>query len=415
MPIPRKGRPKEEIFAELERFKAHDMDWRGGRVWAYVYDPGDEVREVVNRAYTMFLTENALDPTVFPSLLWLETEVVRMLADLLRGDEKVVGNVTSGGTESILLAVKAARDWARAERPWVKNPEMVLPMTAHAAFHKAAQYFGIRPVTVPFHPETYRADVEAMRKAITDSTILLVASAPCYSHGVVDPIPEIGALAQEHGVLFHVDACVGGIYLSFLRKMGYQVPDFDFSVPGVTSISVDMHKYGYAAKGCSTILYRDKSLRRHQIFACSGTTGYTLINPTVLSSRSGAPIAGAWAILNYLGEEGYCHIVRTVHEATRRLVEGIKAIKGLRILGQPDMCMFAFTSDTVNVFQLADEMRRRGWYLQPQFSTPFSPRSLHVSVTYGTGHAGGLRGCPPPFFSFSPSLVRMRERVEKPC
>ncbi|MCS7285649.1 MAG: aspartate aminotransferase family protein [Anaerolineae bacterium] len=387
MPIPRKGRPKEEIFAELARFKAHDLDWKAGKVWAYVYNPGDEIRELVDQAYTMFLTENALDPTVFPSLLRLEVEVVRMLADLLRGDEKVVGNVTSGGTESILLAVKAARDWARAERPEITAPEMVLPMTAHAAFHKAAHYFGIKPVLVPFNPETYRADVEAMRKAITENTILLVASAPCYSHGVVDPIEEIGALAREEGLLFHVDACVGGIHLSFMRKMGYPVPDFDFAVPGVTSISVDMHKYGYAAKGCSVILYRDKELRRHQIFACSETTGYALINPTVLSSRTGAPIAGAWAILNYLGEEGYCHIVRAVQEATRRLMDGINAIEGLRVLGKPDMCMFSFTSDTINVFQLADEMRRRGWYLQPQLSTPLSPRSLHVSVTYGSIHA----------------------------
>lgn len=384
MPIPQKGLSKEEILTALERFKAHDLNWKAGRVWAYVYNPGDEIREVVEQAYTMFLTENALDPTVFPSLLRLEVEVVRMLADLLRGDENVVGNVTSGGTESILLAVKAARDWARAQRPEITIPEMVLPMTAHAAFHKAAHYFGVKPVIVPFNPETYRADVEAMRKAITENTILLVASAPCYSHGVVDPIEEIGALALEKGLLFHVDACVGGLHLSFMRKMGYPVPNFDFSVPGVTSISVDMHKYGYAAKGCSIILYRNKELRRYQIFACSETTGYALINPTLLSSRTGAPIAGAWAILNYLGEEGYCRIVRAVQEATQKLIEGISAIEGLRILGQPDMCMFSFTSDTVNVFLLADEMRRRGWYLQPQFSTPLSPRSLHVSVTYGT-------------------------------
>lgn len=401
MSIPKKGRPKEEIFAELERFKVNDMDWKAGRVWAYVYNPGDEIREVVEQAYLMFLTENALDPTVFPSLLKLEVEVVRMLADLLHGDENVVGNVTSGGTESILLAVKVARDKAQAERPEITAPEMVLPVTAHAAFHKAAHYFGIKPVVVPVDPETYRADVEAIWKAINENTILLVASAPCYSHGVVDPIENIAALAQEKGLLFHVDACVGGVYLSFLRKMGYPVPNFDFSVPGVTSISVDMHKYGYAAKGCSVIIYRNRDLRRYQIYACSETTGYTLINPTVLSSRTGAPIAGAWAILNYLGEEGYCHIVRTVHEATRKLIDGVKSIEGLKVLGQPDMCMFAFTSDTVNVFQLADEMRRRGWYIQPQLSTPYSPRSLHISVTYGTAHA------------VDPLLSDLKEAVEK--
>lgn len=384
MPIPEKGRSKEEVFAELERMKARDLDWKSGRVWAYVYDPGGEAMEVVNRAYLMYLVENALDPTVFPSLLRLEREVVRMLADLLRGDEQVVGNVTTGGTESILLAVKTARDWARAQRPEVTAPEMVLPMTAHGSFHKAAHYFGVKPVAVPFDPQTFRADVDAMRAAITDNTILLVASAPCYSQGVIDPIEEIGALAQEKGLLFHVDACVGGIHLSFMRQLGYPVPDFDFAVPGVTSISVDMHKYGYAAKGCSAILYRDKDLRRYQIFACTETTAYTLVNPTVLSTRSGAPLAGAWAILNYLGQEGYREIVRTVQEATRRLIEGINAIDELRVLGEPDMCMFSFASDTLNVFQLADEMRRRGWYLQPQFSTPLSPRNLHVSVNYGT-------------------------------
>jgi glutamate/tyrosine decarboxylase-like PLP-dependent enzyme len=223
-----------------------------------------------------------------------------------------------------------------------------------------------------------------MRQAINENTILLVASAPCYSQGVIDPIDEIGALAQEKGLLFHVDACVGGIHLSFMRKLGYQLPDFDFSVPGVTSISCDLHKYGYAAKGSSTVLYRNKELRRYQIFACTDTTGYTLINPTVLSSKSGGPLAGSWAILNYLGEAGYERIVGEVQEATYRLLEGIRGIDGLYVLGEPDMCMFSFASDAINVYQLADEMKKRGWYLQGQFSTPLSPRNLHVSVNYGT-------------------------------
>ena len=384
MPIPKQGLTKEQIFERLQSFKAHDLDWKSGRVWAYVYNPGDETAQVVRQAYNMFMTENGLDPTVFPSMLKLETEIVRMVASLLRGGENVVGHVTTGGTESIMLAVKTARDKARAERPEVTQPEMVLPQTAHAAFHKAAHYLGLRPVVTPFDPQTYRADVMAMRAAITPNTILLVASAPCYSQGVIDPIAEIGTLAQEKGLLFHVDACVGGIHLSFMRKMGFPLPDFDFTVPGVTSISADMHKYGYAAKGSSTVLYRDKSLRRYQIFACTDTTAYTLINPTVLSTKSGGPLAGTWAILNFLGEEGYAHIVRTVQETTRRLVEGINDIPGLYVLGKPDMCMFSFASDTINVFQLADEMNRRGWYLQGQFSTPRSPRNLHISVNYET-------------------------------
>ncbi len=386
MPLPQRGRPKEEIFAELERFKARDLDWKAGRVWAYVYNPGDEVREVVNRAYTMFLTENALDPTVFPSLLRLETEVVRMVADLLRGDDDVVGHITTGGTESNLLAVKTARDWARAHRPEIAQPEMVLPITAHGSFHKAAHYLCVRPVVVEVNPRTFQVEPEAMRAAITPNTILLVASAPNWSQGVIDPIPEIAEIAREKGLLFHVDACVGGFYLSFLRRMGYPVPDFDFAVPGVTSISADLHKYGYAAKGASTVLYRNKELRRYQLFACAETTAYTLVNTTVLSSKSGGPMAGAWAVLNYLGEEGFIHIVRTVHEATQRLIRGINEIPELRVLGEPAMCLFSFTSDQINLFQLADAMARRGWYIQAQPSTPFTPRSLHISVNYGNAH-----------------------------
>jgi glutamate/tyrosine decarboxylase-like PLP-dependent enzyme len=384
MLMPKNGLSKDEIFAALQSFKTYDLDWKAGKVWAYVYNPGDETRQVVTQAYTQFLSENGLDPSVFPSLLKLETDVVRMVANLLRGDEHVVGHATSGGTESILLAVKTARDKARAERPEIQTPEMILPKTAHAAFHKAAHYLDVKPVITPFDPHTFRADVSAMRNAITENTILLVASAPCYSQGVIDPIDEIGALAQEKGLLFHVDACVGGIHLSFLRKLGYPLPDFDFTVPGVTSISCDLHKYGYAAKGSSTVLYRNKDLRLYQIFACTDTTGYTLINPTVLSTKSGGPLAGSWAILNYLGEAGYERIVSAVQDTARRLMDGINAIDELYVLGQPDMCMFSFASDVINIYQLADEMKKRGWYLQGQFSTPLSPRNLHLSVNYGT-------------------------------
>lgn len=384
MSIPEKGLSKEEILMTLQSYKQNDMSWKDGRVLAYVYDPGKEVMDITQQAYMMYLTENGLDPSTFPSLLRLEIEVVRMVADLLRGDQNVVGNVTSGGTESIMMAVKSIRDKARKEKPHITHPEMILPRTAHASFHKAAHYFGVKPVIVPFDPVTYHADVAAMRYAITDNTILLVASAPCYSQGVVDPIPEIGQLALERGIPFHVDACVGGIHLSFMRQMGLEVPPYDFSVDGVTSISADMHKYGYAAKGCSTILYRDRSYRLYQLFACSETTGYSLINTTMLSTKSGGPLAGAWAILNFLGKEGYLNIVREVQSATNRLIEGINATGDLRVLGKPDMCMLSFTSNTINLLNLADEMRLRGWYLQGQFSTELSPLNLHISVNYGT-------------------------------
>ncbi len=383
MQIPQTGSSKEQILATLQAFKSRDMDWKAGRVWAYVYNPGDESAQVVSESYLAFLTENGLDPTVFPSLLKLETDIVRMVATLLRGDDGVVGNATSGGTESIMLAVKTARDKERAEKPHIKEPEMILPRTAHAAFHKAAHYLNVKPVLVEIDPQTFRVRAEDMRAAITENTILLVASAPNYSQGVIDPIEEIGKLAQEKSLLFHVDACVGGIHLSFMRKAGYPVPDFDFTIPGVTSISTDLHKYGYAAKGASVVMYRSRDIRKYQIFACSDTTGYTLINPTMLSSKSGGPMAGAWAILNYLGEEGYARIVREVQEATKKLIEGINALDGLQVLGEPAMCMFSFKSDEINVYQLADEMSKRGWYIQGQFASERVPRNLHISVNRG--------------------------------
>jgi glutamate/tyrosine decarboxylase-like PLP-dependent enzyme len=362
------------------------MDWKAGKVWCYVYNPGEDPAEVTREAYLSYLTENGLDPSVFPSLLKVETDVVRATINLLRGDSQAVGHLTTGGTESIMLAVKTARDKARAEHPEITQPEMVLPKTAHAAFHKAAHYLSVKPVIVDIDPQTFKVRAGDMERTITSNTILLVASAPSYSQGVIDPIEEIGRIAQDRSLLFHVDACVGGLHLSFMRKLGYNVPDFDFMVPGVTSISADLHKYGYAAKGCSAIMYRSKATRKYQIFASTDTTGYTLINPTMLSSKTGGPMAGAWAIFNFLGEEGYKKIVQDVQKATRKLIDGVNAIEGLQVLGNPAMCMFSFKSDVINVYQLADEMSKRGWYIQGQFSTPLTPRNLHISVNQGTIH-----------------------------
>jgi glutamate/tyrosine decarboxylase-like PLP-dependent enzyme len=387
MNIPQTGISKQEILATLKAFKSRDMDWKSGRVFCYVYNPGEDPAEVTREAYLEFLTENGLDPSVFPSMLKLETDVVRMVLNLLHGDLNSVGHLTTGGTESIMLAVKTARDKARAEKPHIKEPEMVLPKTAHAAFHKAAHYLSVKPVLVDIDPVTFQVRAEDMEKAITENTVLLVASAPSYSQGVIDPIAEIGKIAQNHNLLFHVDGCVGGVHLSFMRKLGYAIPDFDFSVPGVTSISTDLHKYGYAAKGCSVIMYRSKEIRKYQIFACTDTTAYTLINPTVLSTKGGGPYAGAWAVLNFLGEEGYMRIIQTVQDAVKKLIDGVNAIPELRVLGKPAMCMFSFASDSINVYQLADEMTKRGWYIQGQFSTPLTPRNLHISLNFGNAHS----------------------------
>jgi glutamate/tyrosine decarboxylase-like PLP-dependent enzyme len=378
--IPEKGIPKDELFAKMQAYRADDMDWRDGRVWAYVYDPGREAEEVIKQAYMSFLSENALDPTVFPSVLRFENELVAMAASHLNGDDGVVGNFTSGGTESIILAVKTARDYSRAVRPEVREPELVLPVTGHAAFQKAGHYLSVKPVLVPVDPETFKADVDAVRRAITPNTILLVGSAVSYAHGVVDPIRELGQLALERNLLLHVDACMGGFLLPYFRRLGAPVPDFDFSVPGVTSISMDFHKYAFAAKGASTVLYRNKELRKYQIYTCAQWTGYTVINPTVQSTKSAGPLAAAWAVLNFIGDDGYLDIARQVLEATRTIADAIDKMEDLRLLGRPEMNLVAFTSDTVSVFHIIDEMKARGWYIQPQLGFGGSKENIHLSI-----------------------------------
>jgi sphinganine-1-phosphate aldolase len=376
-----KGTEVDEVLAELSRRSEGDVDWRRGRVLTGLYDPGETTYRLAVEAYTRFLTQNALYINMYPSLGQMEQEVVRSVAGLLGGGDEVAGNVTSGGTESILMAVKASRDHARFHRPEVSKPEIVLPVTAHPAFHKAAHYLGLAVSVIPVDLQGYRADVEALRAAITPNTILIVGSAPNFSHGTIDPIAEMASVARERGTLFHVDACVGGLYLPFLRRLGETVRDFDFSVAGVTSMSADLHKYGYSPKNASVVLYHSRDLRRHAFFVCSGTTEYAVINPTAQSSRTGGPIAAAWAVLRHLGEEGFERITRATHDATRRMLDALARIDGITVLGDPEMCMFTLGSDDINVFELDDEMRLRGWNMIPQFACGGSPGNLHVSVS----------------------------------
>lgn len=376
--FPTHGRAKTDVLGDLHAARQYDIHWQEGKAFSLVFLGGEDVTEVAKEAYALYFSENGLNPGAFPSLRRLETEVIGMAANLLGGDANVVGNMTSGGTESILMAVKAARDWARAQRPAIRRPKIILPLSAHPAFDKAAEYFGLDIVHTPVRPDS-RADIEALRRALTPDTILLVGSAPSYPHGVVDPISEIAALAQEHGILCHVDACVGGFMLPFARKLGYPIPAFDFSLPGVTSISADLHKYGYAAKGASVILYRDAGLRRHQMTAYTDWPGGIYASPTMLGTRPGGAIAAAWAVMNYLGEEGYLSLAATTMETAAQLRAGIDAIPGLRILSNPDMSVMAIGSDTLNVYEVADEMTLRGWHLDRQQF----PSTLHLTVHYG--------------------------------
>ncbi|WNI24770.1 aminotransferase class V-fold PLP-dependent enzyme [Streptomyces sp. ITFR-16] len=379
-----------DVLAELTALRAADAPTRGGRTFAYVYDAGLEgLDELAAAAYTAYATVNGLDPTVFPSVARLENDVVGAAAALL-GAPGAQGTFTSGGTESILLAVKTARDHARAERG-VTEPQLVLPSTAHAAFHKAAHYLGLEPVVVPVDPATYRADAAAAAAAITPRTALVVASAPSYAHGVIDPVAEIAAAAAERGVLCHVDACIGGWLLPHLRRAGREIPAFDLSVPGVTSLSVDLHKYGYADKGASVVLHRDAELRRHQYFAHAGWPGYPVVNPTVQGTKSAGLLAQAWAVLRYVGEDGYTALAGRVAEASDRLLAGLRTTAGVRVLGDPAAGLVAFTVDGPDgapdlslLLHLADEMRERGWYLQPQLSFDGLPPNLHLTLTPAT-------------------------------
>ena len=369
----------DEIRAHLQGLQARDLPSHGGRTLAYVYDSGLAEADVIGReALSMFADSNGLDPTAFPSLLAMENDVVAMAGGLVDAPAGHVGSVTSGGTESVLLAVLAARDGAGAA---YSTASMVLPTTAHAAFHKAAHYFGVEPILVDVEPTTFRANPDAMAAAIRDDTVLVVGSAPSYAHGVIDPIAELGALAAERGIRCHVDACIGGWVLPHLDG----VAPWNFTVPGVTSISVDLHKYAYTPKGVSVLLHRDSSLRRGHFFAAANWPGYTMLNSTMQSTKSGGPLAAAWAVTRAIGIEGYAALARTAREATLAIAEGADGIPGLRVVVEPDSTLLAVAADeSCDVFTIADEMLARGWYVQPQMSFRGMPPTLHLTLSAAT-------------------------------
>jgi glutamate/tyrosine decarboxylase-like PLP-dependent enzyme len=373
MKIPKTGQTRDALTASMAEARQADTRWRDGRVWSLVYYAREDVLEVAKEAYLAFFSENGLGRIAFPSLQRFETEVVGMTASLLHG-EQAVGSITSGGSESILMAVKTARDRARAERPRVQAPEIVLPVTAHPAFEKASRYFGLTSIRTPVGAD-FRADVAAMRAAVTDNTVLVVGSAPPWPHGVVDPIADIAAIAAERGISCHVDACLGGFVLPFARTLGYPIPAFDFEVPGVTSISADLHKYGYTAKGASVVLYRDPEVYKHQPFVYDWPGGQ-YATPTMAGTRPGGAIAAAWAVMQYLGETGYLELVDQAMKTTRALIDGIDAIDGLRVLGRPDVTVFAYASDRLDIYAVADGLAGLGWYVNRQSTPP----SIHLKV-----------------------------------
>jgi glutamate/tyrosine decarboxylase-like PLP-dependent enzyme len=382
MRLPREGLPTDAIVRTLREKKQGDVRWQDGRTFGMVYDAGKEVHEAVEAAALLYLHDNALNTNAFPSLGEIQSEVVGITADLLHGAPGAAGFLTSGGTESILMAVWAAVQRARAERG-VEEPEIVLPVSAHAAFHKAAHYFGVAVRKVPVDGG-YRADVDAASELVNERTALVVGSAPQYPQGVVDPIPELAALALEVGASFHTDACMGGFVLPFMERLGTEVKPWDFRVEGVTTISADIHKLGYAPKGASVILHRDKQLRRYQTFVFDDWLGGFYASPSMQGTRAALPMATAWAVLHHLGLDGYERLTRITIDTSRRMEAGVRAIPGLTVLGAPEAHLLAIAAAPgaeaeVDMFAIGDALLRRGWFHDRQKP----PDTLHATVSAG--------------------------------
>lgn len=376
--LPAAGRPRAAILAELEALHAREeARWRDGFVSGAVYH-GDQAHiDFLNQVYALQSQSNPLHSDLWPSAARFEAEIVAMTGHMLGSAEtadEICGAVTSGGTESILLAMKAYRDLAQ-DKLGIKRPEIVAPVTAHAAFDKAARFFNIKLVRTPVDA-TFRADVNAMRRAINKNTVALVGSAPAFPHGMIDPIPALADLAYAKGVGLHVDACLGGFILPWARQLGYAAPDFDFRLRGVTSISADTHKYGYAAKGVSVILYRGLELRRYQFYTIADWPGGLYFSPTLAGSRPGALSAACWAAMLSLGAEGYRQAAAQILATAARLKAELVAIPEVRILGDP-LWVVAFTSDSLDIYRILDAMTARGWSLNGLHHPP----AVHLCVT----------------------------------
>jgi len=380
--FPESGQRREDILAALADTRARDLK-SDGRAFAFIYDAGAEARAIARDAFAACMGINGLDPTAYPSARAIENAVVRAWLEVLGAPDGAVGTATAGGTESVMLAVKAARDHARRTRPQLTRPKMLLPLTAHACFHKAAHYLGVEVVVVDVDAASFRADPDDARRKMTDDIILVVGSAPSYAHGVIDPIEELAALAAASGALMHVDACVGGCVLPFMREDGVSLPGFDFRVAGVTSISLDLHKYGFAPKGASLLLQQNRALRDAQYYACARWTGYPVVNSTTLGSKSLAALGAAFAVMRHLGKAGYRERARAMWAATRELCAVIDRTPGVRMVGRPDMNLLAFTTERGDLFELADRLAEHGWHLQVTYAVGPSPAHIHLTIDPG--------------------------------
>ncbi len=376
--IPDRGRSRDQVLETMQDLQARESErWQDGYASGAVYHGDPDHIDFLSRVYSLHSQANPLHADLWPSITKFEAEIVAMTADMLGGrhsGSQVCGTLSSGGTESILLAMKTYRDRAREEKG-IRRPEMVVPVTAHAAFDKAAAYFGIKMVKIPVDRD-FRADVNAAARAITRRTVVMVGSAPTFPHGMVDPIERLSELARARGIGFHTDACLGGFILPWAKELGYNVPPFDFRLPGVTSMSADTHKYGYAAKGTSVVLYRTPALRRYQYFTIADWPGGLYFSPSFAGSRPGALSAACWAAMVSIGRDGYRDATRKILETADMIKAGISGIPGLEVLGNP-LWVIAFASRRLDIYRVMDVMSERGWSLNGLHR----PSCVHLCVT----------------------------------
>lgn len=391
--LPEQGRSMDEILAEMAVMAGEeDAKWQTGKVSGTFYHSGEEHRAFLNRAFAFFSHINTIQFDLCPSMARFESEIIAMTAKLLNCDavkivdpnDAVCGTVTSGGSESIAMAMKVYRDKARAEKG-ITQPEVIIPRTAHPAFNKAGDYFGINIITIPVSPPDYRVDPAAVASRITENTVAIVGSAGNYPYGLIDPIDALSVIARKHGIGLHVDGCLGGFILPWVEKLGYPVPPFDFRHPGVTSISADTHKFGFSLKGTSVVLYRNPDLRRYQYFSFPDWPGGIYASPTAAGSRSGGLSAATWASMAHLGEKGYLQAVSAIMRVADGMKKGVESIPELILIGEPTF-LISFRSDAVDVFHVNDFMKTRGW----RFNCLQLPPALHFCVTLPQTRVPGL-------------------------
>lgn len=376
--IPEYGRPYEEISKDLDAFAAEDPAYKDSKTWSLVYYKDEDYTHFLAESYEKFFSANGLNPTAFKSLKRFENDIVAFTAELLHGDEHCAGCVTSCGTESCMLAVKTYRDRGKAVKG-IRHPEMIVAETAHVAWFKGAEYFGVKVHTVPVDKD-WKIDIKAVQKKINRNTVLLLGSAPEYPHGMIDDIAALGALGEKHGIPVHVDACVGGYLLPFMEQAGITLPPYDFRVNGVTSVSADIHKYGFAAKGCSCILYKNLELFKYQCYVHPDWPGGLFASPAFLGTRPGGAYAAAWAAIQANGRQGYIAMAKQTVENAERIKEGIRAIDELEIIGNPQCSLVAYRAKNpyeVSIFAVGDKMQEKGWHIDRLLH----PDGLHAMIT----------------------------------